>query len=215
MLKVLVFDLDETLIESKGAILDFFRELYETLGLAFPESQAELFYTAPEAGFLERLFPDPEHLERARAFKAEYGRERYLDKITPKPQALETVAALSGRYRLAVATNRGASTTRVLERLGFAPYFSLVLHAASQEFAKPHPAIMQAVYAHFAVTPDELYFIGDSQVDVETARNGGARVVIVAPPQSAPHEASEVYPARGADAYLDGLAELPGFLAGL
>lgn len=218
MLKVLVFDLDETLISSKGAILDFFRGLYEELGLAFPESEAELFYTAPEAGFLERLFPDPALLRAARAFKANYGRERYLDKITPKPRALETLAALSPHYRLAVATNRGVSTNRVLERLGFAPHFSLVLHAASLDFAKPHASVMQRIYTYFGATAAETLLIGDSQVDVETARNGGARVAIVAPPL-APGEAapkpSEFYPARGADFYLAGLGEVPALVSRL
>ncbi len=179
MLKAIVFDLDETLIGSKEAILDYHRKLFAHLKIDFPEDKQELFYTAPMKGFLERLIPDPQKLAEAKRFADEWDATEHIRLITLKPYVTETIEALHGRFKLAVATNRGWTTPKVLERFKLDGYFEIVLHAFSLENCKPHPQVMQTIFDTLGVTKDETLLVGDSYVDVETAANIGCRSVIV------------------------------------
>ncbi len=180
MLKAIIFDLDETLIGSADAILHFFRQMYDYIGLPFPEDQKRVFYTASEQGMLEKLIPDPEKQALARKFKREvYDSDGHLDSLVLKPHAIETLESCHGKYKLALATNRGYSTPQVLEHFGMDKYFEIALHAASLKHSKPHPVIVETILKHLEIKPSECLLVGDSHVDVQTASNGGVRCVIV------------------------------------
>jgi HAD superfamily hydrolase (TIGR01509 family) len=179
MLKAVVFDLDETLIDSKDALLLYFRRLYAQVGEAFPEATKEYLYTAPEKGILASLFHDPQKLAAARAFRDAYPDSEHIKPITLKPFAREAIEALHGHYKLAVATNRGPTTDDVLRKLGVRDCFEIVIMARSLARAKPDPLVMNTVMAHLGVTAQETLFVGDSQVDVDTTAGVGCRCVIV------------------------------------
>jgi len=179
MIKAVVFDLDETLIDSKGALIQYFTELYAHIGEPFPEANKEFLYTAPERGILKALIQNPDKLAAARAFRDSFSEERHLKAITLKPFAKETIEALHGTYKLAVATNRGPTTEAVLEQLGIRPYFEIVISARTLSQAKPHPLVMNTIFEHLNVTHAEAVFIGDSIVDVQTAKNVNVPSIIV------------------------------------
>ena len=202
MLRAVVFDLDETLISSKDAIVNFFRSLYAELNKPFPEDLRRHLYTAPEKGLIERLFPEPEIREAARRFKERFTVEDHIRALTLKPYALQTVRDLAGHYQLAVATNRGDTTEPVLVHFGLRPYFEEVIHARSLSFPKPHPVVMETIMERLGVTADETILVGDSEVDVDTGHNVRVPVILVGP------EA----PAGLADHYLQDLSFLPAFL---
>ncbi|RJO68946.1 MAG: HAD family hydrolase [Myxococcales bacterium] len=179
MIKALIFDLDETLIGSKDALLFFFRQMYEHLGLPFPEDKAELFYTLPEKGFLELMLPDPEILAKAKRFKENFDPRLHLISLTLKPFVRETLAAVHGRCKLALATNRGPTTPAVLKHFDLERYFEYVVHARTLAEPKPHKIVVSTILDKLAASAGETLLVGDSEIDVETAKNGGVRSVIV------------------------------------
>jgi phosphoglycolate phosphatase len=94
------------------------------------------------------------------------------------PQVRETLHALKGQgVRLAVVTNKeGRYTQVVLDAHGLAPLFDRVISGDTLPTKKPHPAGVQACLAQFGVAPGRALFVGDSSIDVATARNAGVDV---------------------------------------
>ena len=76
---------------------------------------------------------------------------------------------------MAVLTNKPVRPARdICAALGLAPYFLNIYGGNSFATKKPDPEGLQALMREAGAQPDETVVIGDSQVDVETARNGGA-----------------------------------------
>jgi phosphoglycolate phosphatase len=113
-------------------------------------------------------------------FLAIYSR-RLLNYTRPYDGVPEAIAALAGRARLAVVTNKPEGMSRqMLEAFGLAPRFGWILGGDTPFGRKPDPAGLLHVIQEAGATPATTLFVGDSDVDVETARRAGARVCIAA-----------------------------------
>ncbi|MDI1339945.1 HAD-IA family hydrolase [Polaromonas sp.] len=94
------------------------------------------------------------------------------------PQVRETLTALRERgVKLAVVTNKeGRYTTTVLDVHQLAPLLDSVVSGDTLPTKKPDPAGIQRCLAQFDVPPERALFVGDSSIDVATARNAGVAV---------------------------------------
>lgn len=94
------------------------------------------------------------------------------------PKVRETLEALRERgVKLAVVTNKESRyTATVLDAHRLAPLFDRVISGDSLPTKKPDPAGIQSCLAQFGATPQRALFVGDSSIDVATARNAGVRV---------------------------------------
>jgi len=80
---------------------------------------------------------------------------------------------------LAVLTNKPAPhTKRILDGLGVAPFFQWVIGGEEAYPRKPDPASLQALMSGAGATADRTLFVGDSMIDVETARRAGVRICV-------------------------------------
>ena len=94
------------------------------------------------------------------------------------PQVRETLAALRGRgVKLAVVTNKeGRYTATVLKAHQLAHLFDRVVSGDTLPRKKPDPAGIQSCLDQFSVPLERALFVGDSSIDVATARNAGVAV---------------------------------------
>lgn len=94
------------------------------------------------------------------------------------PLVRETLMTLRARgVRLAVVTNKESRYTQtVLEAHQISPLLDWVISGDSLSSKKPDPAGVLACLDRFGVTPARALFVGDSSIDVATARNAGVRV---------------------------------------
>ena len=94
------------------------------------------------------------------------------------PQVRETLVALRGQgVKLAVVTNKESRYTRtVLDAHQLAPLLDCVVSGDTLPTKKPDPAGIQSCLAQFDVPPNRALFVGDSSIDVATARNAGVAV---------------------------------------
>ena len=94
------------------------------------------------------------------------------------PQVRETLAALRDRgVKLAVVTNKeGRYTTTVLNAHQITSLLDRVVSGDTLSTKKPDPAGIQSCLAQFGVLPNRALFVGDSSIDVATARNAGVAV---------------------------------------
>ncbi len=94
------------------------------------------------------------------------------------PQVRETLLALRGRgVKLAVVTNKeGRHTETVLNAHQLTPLFDRVVSGDTLPSKKPDPAGIRSCLAAFGVPRRRALFVGDSSIDVATARNAGVTV---------------------------------------
>jgi len=107
----------------------------------------------------------------------EYFREYYaahlLVHTRPYPGVVEALEALSGCH-LAVLTNKPMRfTLPILEGLGLTRRFARIYGEDSFPSRKPDPAGMESLLAEFGAGPRAALMVGDSETDVQTARNAG------------------------------------------
>jgi phosphoglycolate phosphatase len=95
------------------------------------------------------------------------------------PGTEQTLASLDGRASLAVLTNKPTPhTVRLLEHLGIARHFAWVVGGDGTFPRKPDPASLRHLMDQAGVSPAQTLYVGDSMVDVETARRAGVRVCV-------------------------------------
>ena len=178
-----MFDLDGTLIDSRRDLADSTNEMLATYGApALPlervlsmvgEGAKILVQRALAASGLDR--DDPHALDR---FREIYDRN-LLVHTRPYEGIPDVVAMLAARHPLGVLTNKPeAPTRRLLDAFALAPYFTWVVGGDSNFPRKPDPAALRSLMEQAAVSPDSTMLVGDSMVDVETARRAGAQICV-------------------------------------
>jgi phosphoglycolate phosphatase len=126
---------------------------------------------------------DENLLSAAYAWFLDYYREHKLDFTCAYEGVLEALAALRALHdqpggagrAMAVLTNKPVRPARdICAALGLAPYFHSIYGGNSFSTKKPDPEGLLALMAEAGAQPEETVMIGDSKVDVLTARNAGA-----------------------------------------
>jgi phosphoglycolate phosphatase len=185
-LKLLVFDLDGTLIDSA-------RDLANSVNAALEHMNRPTLANDVIAGFVgngaamlvrrslaaeDNIQPDEVHddeLARAYSFFIAHYREHNLDNTFAYPGVAESIEALSARFTMAVLTNKPVRPARrICEGLGMARFFRAIHGGDSFPLKKPDPMGLKAIMAEAGALPGETLMVGDSKVDVLTARNAGA-----------------------------------------
>jgi phosphoglycolate phosphatase len=190
-LKLLVFDLDGTLIDSARDLCNSVNATLAHFGLKHIEDTKIAGFIGDGALMMVRraLAHEPgapageEFLPAAYAFFLDYYRAHKLDFTYAYDGVLEALAALKDLHNqpgssprsMAVLTNKPVRPARdICSALGLAPYFLSIYGGNSFPTKKPGPEGLLALMAEAGATPQQTVLIGDSQVDVLTARNAGA-----------------------------------------
>ena len=190
-LKLLVFDLDGTLIDSAQDLCNSVNATLAHIGREPLADAVVAGYIGDGAIMLMRralygpnaTAVDEELLARAYKFFLDYYREHKLDFTYAYEGVLEALAALRQLHDaadrparlMAVLTNKPVGPARAIcEALNLAPYFLNIYGGNSFPVKKPDPLGLRALMNEAGARAEETVMIGDSKVDVETARNAGA-----------------------------------------
>jgi phosphoglycolate phosphatase len=183
MIQLVVFDLDGTLVDSSQDLATATNALLADLGGAPLSHEVVVSFVGEGAAVLVRralersgLSPDtPNALDR---FLRHYD-TRLLDTTRPYPGMVETVTAIRSSRRTAVLTNKPERPTlQILQGLGMDGLFSDVVGGDSMHGRKPDPAGLLHLAARAGITPAETLLVGDSPVDLETARRAGTHICL-------------------------------------
>lgn len=181
------FDLDGTLLDTIADLAEGCRLMLDELGEP-PRTQDEVhsFVGKGMAVLVERCLtreraPSADRLAVAiESFKRHYtvvnGRHTRI-----YPGVLEGLQAWrDGGLRLGVVTNKPAQFTEaLLERMGLAGYFDVVVSGDTTAFKKPHPEPILHACHQFGVEPQRNLHVGDSKNDIEAARAAGCAAFCV------------------------------------
>jgi phosphoglycolate phosphatase len=183
-LRLIVFDLDGTLVDSRRDLADSANALLKACGAAaLSEEAIGRMVGAGAATLVARAFaasgrkPPDDALGR---FLAIYD-QRLLNHTRPYPKIADVLAELGARAELAVLTNKPLDATRrVLAGLDLARHFphDRVVGGDGPFARKPDPAGLRHLMAAAGVTPGETALVGDSVIDWRTARHAGTRLYL-------------------------------------
>lgn len=210
-LPALVFDLDGTLVDS---VADVRLALNRTLvGAGILASLAEVRSWIGEGAralLAKALRAHGHEFDDARldaltaAFTEIYEREPVVE-TQAFPQACEALTELAARgHPIGVCTNKPEAVSRqVLQRCGFTPLVQSLVGGGRGFAPKPCPDALRRCLADLGRGNAEAIFVGDSHIDLETARAAQCRVVLVTYGYS-----NSPIDEMGADAVIDSLAGL-------
>jgi phosphoglycolate phosphatase len=203
----LIFDLDGTLIDSK-------LDLIHSVNAMLREMKRSQLAAETISGYIGHGAPQlvaralggtatEEELKHALQFFLGYYEEHKMDNTGAYPGVPETLAQMS-HMPMAVLTNKPVRiSVRILDLLGLANYFRVIYGGNSFESKKPDPFGANKILREFGVAAHEALIVGDSEVDVQTARNAGTQAAAVNYGFGVHDRA--VHPA---DIYLDRFADL-------
>jgi len=178
--RAVVFDLDGTLVDSLADIASAVNSTLATLGR--PTFGLEAVRSMVGRG-LRKLLESataaeplaPTEFDRAYRTLAEAYRARPVVHTRAYPGIAALLAGLGGRARLAVLSNKEEELTRTIVGLVFPGIaFDAVVGARPGVPAKPDPGALNALLAGWGIPADRAAFLGDSDIDMETARRAGA-----------------------------------------
>lgn len=177
---LLVFDLDGTLIDSKLDLALAVNAARADAGLEPLPHETVYSYVGNGAPVLIRRALGPgasdEQVEASLEFFLNYYREHMLDNTRLYPGVGESLEEWGGKKQLAVLTNKPVKFSRmILDGLGVGKLFARVYGGNSFETKKPDPLGLNHLIKELKIPPPRVLMVGDSAVDVQTARNAGVR----------------------------------------
>ncbi|MBI4459566.1 MAG: HAD-IA family hydrolase [Acidobacteria bacterium] len=183
-MRLLIFDLDGTLIDSKtDLVMSVNAALRHLHRDSLDEETVSSYVGQGSRVLIQRALGEgasPEEVARAVEFFLEYYRAHKLDHTTLYSDVRETLERLAngsgfGNRLLAVLTNKPVRVSReILEELGLLARFRCVYGGNSFESKKPDPTGLLAVLRETGVPASAAMIVGDSDVDIRTGKAAGA-----------------------------------------
>jgi phosphoglycolate phosphatase len=183
-IKLVIFDLDGTLIDSRLDLVHSVNAALRHIGRPeLPEDVIASYVGDGAPILIQRALGgeavDDAIVRQGLQFFLSYYREHKLDHTTVYEGIKEALAAIrrgsNGRARtMAVLSNKPVVPSRaIVEALGLGSFFTQIYGGNSFATKKPDPEGARKLLEENSVRPEEAAIVGDSHVDVETGRNAG------------------------------------------
>ncbi|MDE5885341.1 MAG: HAD family hydrolase [Oscillospiraceae bacterium] len=180
-----IFDLD-------GTILDTLEDLYSSVNYALQNNQLPE-RTLPEVRqfvgngirkLIERSVPtdvtDPEQIDQVHQNFTAYYQQHCADHTAPYEQIPEVIRTLrESGIRTAVVSNKADYAVQSLCKTYFPGLFDSIAGEKDGVRRKPAPDSVLAVLEDLQIAPEQAIYIGDSDVDIQTAQNAGIPCISV------------------------------------
>ena len=182
-MKTIIFDLDGTILNTLVDLKNAVNHGLKTYNL--PEKDLEFVRTAIGNGtqvLIKRC--TPEYLndeERALVFTSfkNYYLDHYADFTRPYPGILEMLKSLKGKCKIALVSNKDDDLTNKLIAKEFPGLFDIVQGSYFDKPKKPSPYLINKIIEENNLNKNDCLYIGDTNVDKESATNAGLKYQLV------------------------------------
>lgn len=183
-IKTVIFDLDGTLLNTLEDLKDSVNATLSTYG--YPERSLEevrKFVGNGVARLMELAVPEQLDKEKAKEI-LEYFKANYAKNCNHNTKPYDGILALLSHlknqgYHLAIVSNKFDSAVKELNQLYFSNYIEVAIGQREGIRKKPYPDTVNIALKELGSCAEEALYIGDSEVDVETAKNAGLRLISV------------------------------------
>ncbi len=164
-LKLLVFDCDGVLFDSKQANTEFYNYILKKIGRApMTEKEIEFIHMHSVTECIEFLLrSQPEKLDLAKKIQKETPFNLFFKYMILEKGVKEFLEWAKKFFYIALCTNRTTSTKPLLEHFKLINYFDFIMCA--EKVPKSDPSALLNILKHFRLKPNEAIYIGDSKVD--------------------------------------------------
>jgi 2-phosphoglycolate phosphatase len=206
-----IFDLDGTLVDSYQAIYLSFKYTYEQIGI--PPLPFEKVKKAVGLGIgitFRELLGEGEVARALSLFRQKYA-EVFRDNTFLLPDVRELLEKLQGAgVHMAVATNKLGNFSRaIFEHFSLQNFFVAIIGDGDVSENKPNPEMIYHAIRKMGVRKEDTAFVGDSVIDIQTARNAGLRVFAVPTGNTAREDLEKARPTAMLNRLLDLLEYVP------
>lgn len=178
-LKLVVFDCDGVMFDSRGANRHFYNQVRLHFGHPVMDEEeldyVHMHHVIDSVNHIMRHWPT--ELAAAHEYRKSLDYKDFIRHMTIEPDLVEFLQFITPSCRTAISTNRTTTMALLLDLFNLRQYFEVVLTAQDVANPKPHPEALQRILAHFGLRAAESVFIGDSVVDLEHAAAVGMRLI--------------------------------------
>lgn len=186
MQKIVIFDMDGTLIDSGNDIthsVNYVRQERYSLSPMSVQSVVDAI-NAPHRNLAEIFYGTSRYEPEAKELFESHYYDQCIKNVSAYNGIIEVLETLrGGNARMGVATNApGLFARRMLSHLGMEGYFELIVGADDVDEPKPHPQMIRRHLDHCGYRPgtDRAWMVGDNAKDMEAASNAGIEAVFAA-----------------------------------
>jgi len=175
----ILFDLDGTLIDSTEAILESFHNSYQHYNQSCPDDEAIKALIGYPLDVMYRELGVEEELvwDYVKTYK-EYYREIAKLKTVMLPRAVEAIELASKYFQLGIVTTKtGLYSQELLEHFNLMHYFEVLIGREHVENPKPHAEPILKAMEILTCKAEESWMIGDTRLDLGSAKNAGIRSI--------------------------------------
>jgi len=197
-IKLVIFDLDGTLVDAYPAIISSFNYTMQRLNYSAQDSSIIRRTVGWGDENLLRPFIKKKEVSYALSIYRRHHKLALLRESRLFPKVDRVLAYLKKKgYILAVASNRPSRFSWILIRhLKLKKYFNYVLCADKLKHIKPHPEIINKIMQRFTLKPEETIYVGDMAIDAQAGRGAKVKAIIVTTGSSPKSEIKREQPYR-------------------
>lgn len=180
MLKLIVFDCDGVLFDSRKANRIYYNDLLSAFDHPpMDDQELDFVHSHNVTDSVSHIFQKhpAADLEAVHRHRLSQSYTPYLAHMVMEPDLIDFLDSVKAHYHLAISTNRTTTMKPLLETYGLTDYFELVVTPMDVESPKPAPDALLKIFSHFNCRPEETIFIGDSEVDQKHTENANVDLI--------------------------------------
>ena len=168
-LKLVIFDCDGVMFDSKDANRIYYNHLLEKFGHPLMNEQEEDYVHSHNVlDSVDYIFRNyPLEIDGVNQYRISVDYTPFLKYMVIEPDLKEFLSILKPKFYTAISTNRSNTMPSVMKMHDLDPYFDLVITALDVERPKPHAEGLVKILNYFQLSANEAVYIGDSMVDRE------------------------------------------------
>jgi len=180
MLKLIIFDCDGVMFDSKFANRQYYNQLlahFNRPAMTADEIEhVHIHNVTDSTRHIFRSYPDQD-MTAVDAYRKTLDYTPFLNHMRMEPDLIEFLETTKPRYQLAISTNRTNTMIPILEIFQLQDYFTKVMTAENARRPKPAPDALLEILDHCQCHVDEAIYIGDSIIDREHTASCGMRLI--------------------------------------